>query len=204
MSRAASQSLRRGHKDLPLEDRHKILTLSRRSTRQQLSEREIQNETNIPRSTVGDILRHAEQQAKSSTDEKNPLAPVNLLPKVRKGRPRKFDDNQRRQIVECATVNASQRCKPWSQIARELKDETYNMDIHRTHVGNILREAGYSRCIAESKPRLSDKNKKKRESFARTWKDCPIRFTPGAGLVNSFDGWIFTDEMQLIAGKSST
>ncbi len=182
ITRSHALKLRRGHGYTGLVEKGAVMALHQLKSRKPLSEREIESETGIPHATASRLIRNAERSAAENRENHNPIALENLLPGAKSGRPRKFDDAQRKLVIEYATRNASQRRKPWTTITKELPFST-----HHTQVSKILREAGYNRCVAESKPKISEKNLVQRKHFSNYWKDRPV--TTDQKGADAFDGF---------------
>ena len=178
-----------------------MIALHQLRTRRPLTIREIEMETGVSRATASRIIHKSKAICCQDDKENYNPNPISLAPPVpipKSGRLFKFDDKQLTQVVAMATRDASQRRKSWSAIARKLPFE-----IHRTSVSTILHDAGYTQAIAESKPRLSEKNTAHRLEFSTYWKDIPVRKEGHELEVDSdaFDGWISTDEMHFLVGK---
>ena len=178
-----------------------MIALPQLKTRRPLTVREIEIETGVPRATASRIIQKSKaishQEDKENYDL-NSTALATPAPKPKSGRPFKFDDEQRAPVVAMATRDASQRRKSWTTIAREMP-----FRIHRTSVSTILRDAGYTQAIAESKPRLSEKNAAHRPEFSTYWKDIPVRKSGHEMGADSdaLDGWISTNEMHFHVGE---
>ena len=100
------------------------------------------------------------------------------------------------EVVTAATQNAIQRRKSWTLITKELP-----FKIHSTSGSTILRMVGYTRAIAQSISRLSEKNTAHRLEFNIYWKDQPVKKGNCKTVSDSFDGWISTHEMYFIVGE---
>ncbi|RPA94104.1 hypothetical protein L873DRAFT_1846751 [Choiromyces venosus 120613-1] len=70
-----------------------------------LTMQEIEMETAVPRSTAPGIIRNSKAAACEDKDnsDPDPTAMANLMPKLKSGRPRKFNDTQRAEVVAMAT-----------------------------------------------------------------------------------------------------
>ncbi|PWW75370.1 hypothetical protein C7212DRAFT_345357 [Tuber magnatum] len=134
------------HEILP-SHRGAILALYHHQERHPLSECEIGNELGIPKSTVHDIIAHTETSvAKAKTEMGiSPLDDEKLQPAPRSGRPKKFNEEQQRAIIETATRDA-QQCP-----------------------------AGYDHHIPRTKPKVSSNNLHKRKLFSDQLKDQPVQ-----------------------------
>lgn len=144
--------------------------------------------TKIPERTVHDIVHHANENAKRNTENSDALANVNLKSNHRIGRPIKFNDMDRKAVIQLATANASQRRKTYTLLAKEC-----TFQISRHTFATILHDAGYNQCIPEEKPNISAINIQKRLEFCTEH----IEYL----IVGYWDGWIFTDEMSLVVGS---
>lgn len=122
--------------------------------------REIAKLIQVPSSTVSGIVQHAEQMVKINGGDA--LDDINLKPKSRPGRPKKWTAEDRLmvsyltpgwisrlrdsyklfhwQVVELCTRDETQRSKPHSALAKECP---FPIDEHA--VRKILSEAGYDR-----------------------------------------------------------
>jgi transposase len=73
--------------------------------------KDIQDRTGVPKRTIAGILQHVNQNTISNSENSDPLASKNLNRKKRTGRPEKFSEIQKEQLVQLCTANASQRRK---------------------------------------------------------------------------------------------
>jgi len=201
ITRSQAPKMRAGQKYTDSSRRGAVIALHQLKTRRPLTVREIEIETGVPRATASRIIQKLKAISCQEDKENYDLDSTALAtptPKPKSGRPFKFDDEQRAQVVAMATRDASQRRKSSTTIAREMP-----FQIHLTLVSTILRDPGYTQAIAESKPRLSEKNAAHCLEYSAYWKDIPVRKSGHeiGSDSDAFDGWISTDEMHFLVGK---
>ncbi|KAL0636665.1 hypothetical protein Q9L58_004397 [Maublancomyces gigas] len=98
--------------------------------------RDIAKLIQVPSSTVSGIVQHAEQMVKINGGDA--LDDINLKPKKRSGRPKKWTAEDRLVVVELCTRDETQRSKAHSTLAKECP---FPIDEHA--IKKILSEAGY-------------------------------------------------------------
>jgi transposase len=131
--------------------------------------REITEITNIPIGSLGNLKKRN--------------TPLN---KVRTGRPKKFTDRHKRQIVLHITRNHKSRRLSVASIIKDLQLEASPSTLKRT-----LKGLGYNHRIARRRPFLKKLDRKRRLQFARRH----AHFT-----VEDWKAFIWTDEMSVKVG----
>ena len=126
--------------------------------------REITEIINIPKSTVADIKTRGTG-----------------ISKPRSGRPRKLSTRDIRQIIRHIRTNKSTRRISLSQLKK-----VFHLNVHEHTIRSALQRAGYHRRVAQRRPYLNKRDRKRRLKFAlehRNW------------TVEQWASVLFSDEM---------
>ena len=111
--------------------------------------REITNIINIPKSTVYDI----------KTRDTG-------ISKPRPGRPKKLSASDIRQLIRYIRTNKSTRRITLTQLKK-----TFHLPVHENTIRNALQQAGYYHKVAQRRPYLNKRDRKRRLKFAKQHKD---------------------------------
>jgi hypothetical protein len=146
--------------------------------------RDISQQVNVPKSTCGNVRRHAAASAKRT---KLPVYhEVNQAPYIRVGRPKSLSLREEDILILQATFNKEQRAKSWVCIAAEVGLG----NVSRWTIERTFHARGYYRCKATHKPYLSPLmifNRFNWASERRFW-------TVNKREVNDWKNVMFTDE----------
>ncbi|KAH8154570.1 uncharacterized protein LAJ45_01098 [Morchella importuna] len=114
-ARRRAKRSREGHPHTDLGKRGAVIALKTAGHKYH----EIARIIGVPIQTASDIYKHAIQNAQENKENHDPTPDPNLNPVTNRGRPQKFNSEQRQAMVQLATRDGSQRRKPFTHLARE-------------------------------------------------------------------------------------
>lgn len=111
---------------------------------------------------VADFLHISEGQVRRAVKAER------LTPKKKSGRPPKFNERTKKELVAYVTKDRKNRRLTYQQVA----DKNPQWGASRATTARALKSCGYRRCVAKAKPELTEKHKASRLAFAQersTW-----------------------------------
>jgi transposase len=118
------------------------------------SQRKITEILNIPKSTVGDVIKKYNDQGLTTTAS-------------RSGRPKILTERDERHLINLVKEN---RNKTLEELTENF-NTNMSISVSKRAVQRVLHKKGYSGHAAKKKPLVSEKNRKKRYGWCRIHKN---------------------------------
>jgi len=139
----------------------------------------------VPKSTVRDIIKHAQKQHQDLDLSEHPWDTTATAPASRSERPHMLSARDKRRLVHNCTKNKVARRRLWIEIAREI-----HISASRETINKAMIEAGYKRYSPLYKPVLQRSTK-------------IARFKLASDHLDDGSYWyriLFTDECSAVIG----